>query len=237
MKKIIFSFVLSLFAVAMVTAQSKTSKTTVKTTVKTASVPALKTLEDSASYAIGLSVVNFYKTQGFTKISSSIVARAIMDAQTGKKQPMDDASANQVIMNCLNKQSTLKSKPTIDAGEAFLAKNKNKPGVMTTASGLQYEIITKGQGRVPTTADTVVCNYRGSFLDGKVFDESYSRGTPIEFPVTGVIRGWTEILQLMPEGSKYKVYVPYTLGYGASDYGPIPGGSMLTFEIELIKVK
>ena len=109
--------------------------------------------------------------------------------------------------------------------------------MVATASGLQYEVITEGSGPKPTVKDTVVCNYKGTFLDGKEFDNSYKRGTPIEFPVTGVIRGWTEILQLMPAGSKYKVYVPYQLGYGNNDYNGIPGGSLLIFEIELLSVK
>jgi FKBP-type peptidyl-prolyl cis-trans isomerase len=206
----------------------------VKDTV--AVVQPLLSMEDSASYAIGLSVVNFYKSQGFMNINSSIVARAINDAREGK-QLLQDNEANNVVMNYLNKISSMKAKPTIDSGEAFLAQNKTRAGVTTTASGLQYEVLTQGKGPRPTITDTVVCHYRGTFLNGSVFDESYSRGQPISFPVTGVIKGWTEVLQLMPAGSKYKVYVPYQLGYGASDYGPIPGGSMLTFEIELLEVK
>jgi len=131
----------------------------------------------------------------------------------------------------------VKSKPNIDACNNFLTVNKSKQGVVTTASGLQYEVITEGSGPKPTVKDTVVCNYKGTFLDGKEFDNSYKRGTPIEFPVTGVIRGWTEVLQLMPAGSKYKVYVPYQLGYGSNDYNGIPGGSLLIFDIELLSVK
>jgi FKBP-type peptidyl-prolyl cis-trans isomerase len=102
---------------------------------------------------------------------------------------------------------------------------------------LQYEVISQGTGPKPGLKDTVVCNYKGAFLDGKEFDNSYKRGEPAEFPLTNVIRGWTEVLQLMPVGSKYKVYVPYQLGYGPSDYNGIPGGSLLVFEIELVSVK
>ena len=130
-----------------------------------------------------------------------------------------------------------KSKPTIEAGENFLASNKKKPGVTTTASGLQYEVLTQGTGPKPTLQDTVVCNYKGTFLNGTEFDNSYSRGTPAEFLLTRVIKGWTEVLQLMPVGSKYKVYVPYQLGYGGGDYQGIPGGSLLIFEIELLGIK
>ena len=131
----------------------------------------------------------------------------------------------------------MKSKPNIDACDNFLATNKQRPGVITTPSGLQYEVLTTGSGPKPTLKDTVVCNYKGTFINGNEFDNSYKRGAPAEFPLTNVIRGWTEVLQLMPVGSKYKVYVPYQLGYGPSDYNGIPGGSLLIFEIELMSVK
>ena len=137
----------------------------------------------------------------------------------------------------MSKMQAEKSQPAIASGEKFLAKNKLKGGVKTTASGLQYEVIKEGTGARPTTTDSVTCHYKGTLLDGKVFDNSYDRGQPITFPLGGVIKGWTEGLQLMTVGSKYKFYIPYTLGYGASDYGPIPGGSMLTFEVELLGIK
>jgi FKBP-type peptidyl-prolyl cis-trans isomerase FklB len=238
MKRIVI-FIIFLFATThSILAQNKTNikpnKTTQKNTVET---PELKTLLDSASYAIGLSVINFYKQQEAGEIKASVIAKAISDVQTGKKLLFDDARSNSVIMAYLNKQQAKKSKPNIEAGEKFLTENKKRKEVITTATGLQYEILTQGSGAKPTTADTVVCNYKGTFLNGNVFDDSYSRGMPIEFPVTGVIKGWTEILQLMPAGSKYKAYIPYQLGYGASGYGSIPGGSLLIFEIELLKVK
>ena len=237
MKKIVAWSTL-VFSVIMIHAQTSTTKKTVTPTQKTTTPGlSLKTLEDSASYAMGLSVANFYKQQGVTKINSAIVSRAINDAMSGKQPLLNDMQANGCMMTYLNKQQMIKSKPTIDEGEKFLAANKNKQGVSTTASGLQYEVMTQGTGPKPTLSDTVVCNYKGTFLNGSEFDNSYKRGTPAEFPVTGVIRGWTEILQLMPAGSKYKVYVPYQLAYGGSDYNGIPGGSMLIFEIELLSIK
>lgn len=219
-------------------AQSSGAKQPVKSTQK-ASVPGgqLKTLEDSANYAMGLSIANFYKQQGVTKLNSAIVTRAISDVMAGKRLLLSDAQANSCMMTYLNKKQMAKSKPTIDAGENFLAANKKKQGVTTTASGLQYEIMTQGTGPKPGLKDTVICNYKGTFLNGKVFDDSYSRGMPAEFALTRVIGGWTEVLQLMPVGSKYKVYVPYQLGYGISDYNGIPGGSLLIFEIELLSIK
>src|SRR5262249_37938148 len=168
--------------------------------------------------AMGLSIANFYRQQGVTKINSAIVTRAINDAMGGKPTLLNDAQTSTVLMTYLNNQQMTKSKPNIGACNNFLAVNKKKPGVVTTASGLQYEVITQGTGPKPTASDTVVCNYKGSFIDGIEFDNSYKRGTPAEFGVTRVIRGWTEVLQLMPAGSKYKVYVPYQLGYGPSDY-------------------
>ena len=197
----------------------------------------LKTLEDSANYAMGLSIANFYRSQGITKINSTIVSRGINDALGGKQVLLNDAQANNCMMTFMNRQQALKSKPNIDAAQNFLAENKKRAGVITTASGLQYEVIKQGTGPKPLLNDTVVCNYKGTFINGNVFDESYTKGSPAQFALTDVIRGWTEVLQLMPTGSKYKVYVPHQLGYGPGDYNGIPGGSLLIFEIELLSVK
>ena len=204
---------------------------------KPATVSPLKTLNDSASYAIGISVANFYKQQGLTKLNTNMISKAITDVFGSKQMLLDDAQANTCIMNYMNMIQENKSRPAIDAGRKFLADNKKKPGVITTASGLQYEVIKQGSGPKPTVSDSVVCHYRGMLLNGTEFENSYTHGQPITFLVGGVIRGWSEALQLMPVGSKYKLYVPYQLGYGASDYGPIPGGSMLTFEVELLEIK
>ena len=234
MKKIVTSSILFFTATLMYAQNSSVKKPVAKNTTTNTTLQ-LKTLEDSANYAMGLSVANFYKQQGVTKINSTLVTRGISDAMSGKPALLNDAQT--VLMTYLDKQQMTKSKPNIDACNNFLAANKNKQGIVTTASGLQYEVITQGSGPKPTDKDTVVCNYKGTFLDGREFDNSYKRGTPVEFAVTRVIRGWTEILQLMPAGSKYKVYVPYQLGYGNSDYNGIPGGSLLIFEIELLSVK
>jgi FKBP-type peptidyl-prolyl cis-trans isomerase len=122
-------------------------------------------------------------------------------------------------------------------GEDFLAANKKKEGVTTTESGLQYEIIKKGEGAKPTKADTVVTHYKGTFLNGKQFDSSYDRNEPAKFPVTGVIAGWTEALQLMPVGSKWKLYIPSDLAYGPNGRQGIPPNSMLIFELELLSIE
>ena len=122
-------------------------------------------------------------------------------------------------------------------GEAFLAANAKRQGIVTLPSGLQYEIVQEGTGLKPTTADTVVCHYRGTFIDGKEFDSSYKRGEPAEFPVTGVIKGWTEALQLMKVGAKWKLYIPSDLAYGRSGRGGIGPNETLLFEIELVGIK
>ena len=150
---------------------------------------------------------------------------------------LDDEAASQCVNKLLNNMQETKSKPTIDAGKAFLAKNGARPEVKTTASGLQYEVITPGTGIKPTTVDTFVAHYRGTLIDGTEFDASYNRGQPLVYPMTGVIRGWTEGLQLMSVGSKYKFYIPYNLAYGTNDNGAIPGGSTLIFELDLLDVK
>lgn len=205
-------------------------------TPATAAAPVLKNLTDSASYAIGLSVANFYAQQGIRQLNPSIVSRAINDVLTGKKALLDDYQANTVMMRCISQANEAKAKPNISAGEKYLAQNKTRPGVKSTASGLQYEVVTEGSGPKPTAADTVTVHYKGTLIDGTEFDNSFKRGQPISFAVSGVIRGWTEALQLMSEGSKYKLYIPYQLGYGTNEVGSIPAGSALLFEVELLKV-
>lgn len=229
---------LSLALAGSLAAAAQTKTTTAKKPVaKPAATQALKTLNDSASYAVGVSVANFYKQQGISKLNSAIVARAINDVGLNKKTLLSDADANEVMMRCINLAQQEKSGPNITAGETFLATNKEKAGVKTTASGLQYEVVTQGTGPTPTADDSVVCHYSGTLLDGTEFDNSYKRGEPITFAVGGVIRGWTEALQLMPVGSKYKLYVPQQLAYGTNDVGSIPAGSVLIFDVELLEIK
>lgn len=208
----------------------------VKKATTTPATSPLKTLNDSASYAIGVSVASFYSQQGVTQLNASLVAKAINDVLGKKTVLLNDHQANSVMMKYMTQAQESKAKPNIVAGQKFLAQNKTKAGVKTTASGLQYEVIKEGTGSKPTTADTVTVHYVGTLINGNEFDNSLKRGEPISFPVTGVIRGWTEALQLMPEGSKYKLYIPHELAYGPNDNGPIPGGSVLIFEVELLKV-
>lgn len=200
----------------------------------------LKTTADSVSYVLG-EVAAYGLTQqglGEIKINSNPFLRALNDVLGKKKPLMDDATANALLSNYMSKIQAEKVKPTIAEGEKFLAQNKLKPGVKTTASGLQYEVITEGQGIKPTAVDTFVCNYRGTLLNGTEFDASANRGQPLIMPVNKVVPGWIEGLQLMSVGSKYKFYIPYNLGYGTMGNGPgVPGGAMLIFDLELLDVK
>jgi FKBP-type peptidyl-prolyl cis-trans isomerase len=196
----------------------------------------LNDLRDSASYAAGIYLINFFRQFDITNFNSSIIARAITDIQGQKKPLLSDSLANMVALRYQFKLQEVKNKATIDAGKKFLAENKKRPTVKVTKSGLQYEIIKQGNGPKPTKKDKVSCHYIGSFIDGKEFENSYKSGQPVTFAVTQVIQGWTEALQMMPVGSKWKLYIPYNLGYGPGQYNTIPGGSVLIFEIELFGI-
>ncbi len=204
-------------------------------------VSILKTNADSVSYVLGevTAFAMIEKGLGEVKITNtSAFMRALNDILGKKKTLMDDVTANALLNNYMTNLQNEKVKPAIDEGKKYLAQNKLKPGVKTTASGLQYEIIKEGTGIKPTAVDTFVCHYRGTLLNGTEFDASYKRNQPLQMAVNQVIPGWTEGLQLMPVGSKYKFWIPYNLGYGVMGNGPqIPGGSMLLFEVELLDVK
>jgi len=222
-------------------AQSK-PKTAVKpktgTTKSTTGL--LKTSIDSFSYALGMNVANNLQKQGIDKISNAAMQQAINDVFGKKKYLLDDQQANMCIQQTLQVNMSKKNQVVRSQGEAFLQANKKRPGVITLPSGLQYEVLTKGDATSasPRIQDTVVANYKGTLIDGKQFDNSYERGQPLTIPVGGVIRGWTEILQLMHIGDKWKVYIPSELGYGERGAGAdIPGGSALIFEMELLGIK
>lgn len=235
MKKIFF---FALLLTNILVAQAQPVKTTPKTIAKP--VPVLKTFNDSLSYVVG-EVAAYGLTQqglGDIKLNNTAFLRAINDILGKKKTLVDDMAANTLLNNYMSKQQEAKIKPAIEEGKKFLAQNKLKPGVKTTASGLQYEVIKEGTGIKPTSVDTFVCHYRGTLLNGTEFDASYNRSQPLQMAVNQVIPGWTEGLQLMAIGSKYKFYIPYDIGYGVMGNGQqIPGGSTLLFEVELLDVK
>ena len=229
---------LSLLSMA---ASAQVKKTTVKTNVKTTVSPSmLKTAIDSFSYAAGLNIAASMKQQGITNLNGALVQKAIEDVMKNRKSLLSDEQANKCLQQHLQEFAQKKSGAETAKGKTFLEANKKRPGVITLANGLQYEIIKAGDPAAikPTAADTVVVNYKGTLVDGTEFDNSFTRGEPATFPVGGVIRGWTEILQLMTKGSHWKVYIPSELGYGDRGAGAaIPPGAALIFEINLEDVK
>ena len=196
-----------------------------------------KNMTDSFSYALGVQVAGFYRQQGVKKINAALLTKAITDLYANKKLSLSSEGIDLALIGGTDSVQYQKLKLNLSAGKKFLEENKKKQGVITTPSGLQYEVLTQGTGAKPALSSTVVCHYKGTLLDGTEFDNSYARNAPAEFAVTGVIKGWTEALQLMPVGSKYKLYIPYSLGYGMNDHEPIPGGSTLIFEVELLNIK
>jgi FKBP-type peptidyl-prolyl cis-trans isomerase FklB len=197
----------------------------------------LKTTQDSLSYAIGLSVANFYKQQNITNINTALVTRAINDVNKKAKLALDDQQAQACIVNYMQKSQSEKASGNKKLGQDFLAANMKKPGVATTPSGLQYQILKEGTGPKPALTDMVRVHYHGTLIDGRVFDSSVDRGQPIELTVNGVIPGWTEALQLMPVGSKWKLFVPANLAYGDRQAGQmIAPGSTLIFDVELLDI-
>jgi FKBP-type peptidyl-prolyl cis-trans isomerase FklB len=206
--------------------------------------PALKTDKDKLSYAMGMDLGVQLKANA-VDIDPALFTDGLRAALAGGKTLLTDAEAKAAIsklqMAMVSKQAAV-AKAAGDKnkaeGDAFLAANKAKPGVVTLPSGLQYKILTAGTGKKPTAADTVVCQYRGTTLDGKEFDSSYKSGQPATFPLGKVIKGWTEVLQLMPVGSKWQVFIPPNLAYAergaGTDIGP---NATLIFELELVAIK
>jgi FKBP-type peptidyl-prolyl cis-trans isomerase len=220
------------------------AKTAPSAAARTPSPLILKTQKEKVSYAIGMNIGKGMHRDG-VDVDSAILARAIRDELAGRKPALTDQEAQAALSNL---QAELQAKKqelekklgdaNMTEGQAFLDANKSKEGVVTLPSGLQYKILTAGTGPKPAAADSVICNYRGTLINGTEFDSSYKRGQPATFPVGGVIRGWTEALQLMPVGSKWQLFVPPDLAYGARGNGPSIGpNSTLIFEVELLSIK
>jgi FKBP-type peptidyl-prolyl cis-trans isomerase FklB len=198
----------------------------------------LKTTADSVSYSLSILIAQNLQQQGFDSIDLAIFTKGFTEAMKKKPLLLDAAKANAVIQDYINQQKTSANATNILEGKKFLADNAARKEVVTTASGLQYEILTKGTGPIPTTKDKVRVHYHGTLINGKVFDSSVLRGEPISFAVTGVIQGWVEALQLMPVGSKWKLFIPYNLAYGEQGSGSVIGPySTLIFEVELLGIE
>src|SRR6266568_7585462 len=201
--------------------------------------PQLKDQKDKVSYSIGLNI-GFNLSRQNVQINPDVVSAGIKDAIAGKPQLTTDQVKE--VMATFEKDMQQKQKAAgeknASEGTKFLDENKKKEGVKATASGLQYKALKEGTGPQPKATDTVTVNYRGTLINGTEFDSSYKRGQPATFPVNGVIKGWTEGVQLMKTGSKYQFFVPANLAYGDRNVGPdIAPNSTLIFEVELIGVK
>ena len=202
------------------------------------------TLEKKASYSIGFDFITRMNSQD-AKLNLDSLINGMKDASAGSSPALPQAQMTQAlkdfqlqVQNAKQKKQAELGANNLAAGKAFLEKNAKLDGVTTTESGLQYKVITKGKGAMPKLDDTVVTHYEGRLIDGQVFDSSYKRNQPATFPVKGVIKGWTEALQLMQAGAKWQLYIPSEIAYGASQRGKlIQPNSTLVFDIELLEIK
>ena len=199
----------------------------------------MSTEQNNVSYAIGMSIAESLKNQNLTELDATVIAEAINDLMEGKAPRLSPEEANQIIHNHLEEKRSAAFMANKTEGENFLTANKSKEGIQETATGLQYEILIEGDGQKPASTDVVSVHYHGTLIDGTVFDSSVQRGTPASFGVHQVIPGWTEALQLMNVGSKYRLYIPQNLAYGANPHpgGPIQPFSTLIFDVELKDIK
>ena len=223
---------------------TKTGTATHHTPAKTAAPLVLTTDKQKASYAIGMNVGSSIRRQS-VDVDPDILARGLKDSLAGGKTLLTDDEAKAALTalqaqarKAQEEKAQVAAEANKKEGDAFLAENKAKSGVVTLPSGLQYKVLTEGTGPKPTAADTVVCNYRGTLLNGTEFDSSYKHNQPIEIPVGRVIRGWSEALQLMPVGSKWQLFIPPDLAYGPRGAGnDIRPDATIVFEVDLLSIK
>ena len=192
---------------------------------------------DKLSYALGMVVGHNLKGMGVAHLDCADFARAVSDVLTQQTPVMDADEARRTVARFVQKQQQEAGKAHREAGEKYLEENAKKEGVTVLPSGLQYQVLKEGTGRKPAATDRVKCHYEGTLIDGTVFDSSYRRGEPAVFPLNGVIAGWTEGVQLMSEGAKYRFFIPYQLAYGEQGAGEsIPPCAALVFDVELLQV-
>ena len=192
---------------------------------------------EKLSYALGMVIGHNLNNMSVNEINAADFAAAVSDVLAGNTTKIDDAEAQQIVNTFLQKQQEEMGKAVREDGERFLAENAKKEGVTVLPSGLQYTVIKEGNGAKPLATDRVKCHYEGTLPNGTIFDSSYKRGEPAVFPLNGVIAGWTEGVQLMNEGAKYRFFIPYHLAYGERGAGQaIPPYAALVFDVELIEV-
>ena len=192
---------------------------------------------DKFSYAIGLGIGQNLLSMGARNIEVNDFAQAIIDVLEGNQTAITHNEAREIVNKYFTELEEKMNAENIAKGKAFLEENKKNPNIVTLPSGLQYEVIKEGNGKKPKATDTVHVHYHGTLLNGQVFDSSVQRGEPISFPLNQVIAGWTEGLQLMSIGSKYRFFIPSELAYGDQAVGSIPAGSTLVFDVELLDIK
>ena len=200
---------------------------------------------DKLSYALGIGIGSQLAGMGAKELNIDDFAQAIKDVISGSELKVDNAEAQTLVQNFFQEQEAKQQAAAAEAGkaakaagEAFLAENGKKDGIVTLPSGLQYQVLKEGNGKKPSSTDQVVCHYEGTLIDGTVFDSSYQRNQPATFGLNQVIAGWTEGVQLMQEGAKYRFFIPYKLAYGERGAGAqIPPFAALVFDVELIEVK
>lgn len=193
---------------------------------------------DKISYALGMVIAHNLRQMGIDALQTEDFTAAVKAVISGEKTELTDHEAQIAVQQHLQKKEEEQSRALRAEGEKYLAENAKKEGVKVTESGLQYEILTAALGQKPKATDTVTCHYEGRLTDGTVFDSSYRRGEPASFPLQGVIAGWTEGLQLMAVGSKFRFTIPYQLGYGARGAGgSIPPYATLVFDVELLGIQ
>ena len=229
---------LCLIVPSVVVAQKDKEKKKKGTEETTATgVPVLKTLKDSVAYAIGISIAQNLQVQGLDSVNADALRAGLLDFRCGKGG-MSPEDANKFLNEYFQKGQAKKFDSNKMDGEKFLTENKSKPGVKTLPDGMQYIVMKEGDGPMPTLSDKVKTHYHGTLISGKVFDSSVDRGEPVSFPVGGVIKGWTEALQLMKVGSKWKLFIPSELAYGEQGAGGvIEPYATLIFEVELLSIE
>jgi len=189
------------------------------------------------SYALGMSVASNLIKSGVKTINPEAFLKAVNDTYIGEMPEMMPDEANKILESFMAKASNKEAGKNLESGLEFLAKNREEEGIIELPSGLQYQVLEEGDGELPSLEDEVKCHYHGSLIDGTVFDSSVERGQPAVFPVNGVIQGWVEALQLMPVGSKWRLYVPPELGYGEQGAGGVIGpNATLVFDVELLEI-
>lgn len=192
---------------------------------------------EKLSYALGMVIGHNLKGMGVDSLDAADFSKAVADVISGAKTALTDEEAQLLVQGFVEGQNERMGKAVKEAGEKFLADNAKREGVTVLPSGLQYEVLTPAIGVKPLATDEVTCHYEGRLIDGTVFDSSYKRGEPATFPLQGVIAGWTEALQLMAEGAKFRLFIPYQLAYGERGAGQaIPPYAALIFDVELLKV-